>query len=289
MRILVTGHEGFIGKSVFAHLKQGHEVVGFDLKADPKDDVTDYDRVLARMSSFGPSVVLHLAAQAFIPVGESSPSLDCNVNVWGTLNVCRAAKAIGTKVVYHSSGAVYGDQPVIPVREDCVPNPQSFYGVSKLCAETYVRHFWQHRGLEALITRFSSVSCPGRFEGPVYYFCRDALQKGFVTLTGDGLQSRDITHIDDVLQGIDLILNGKVPFRNVYNIASGHGTTMLDLARHVFELLGKKPDIRFGPARPGDIGPNWYDCSRMEACGYRPTRTVDDCIRLTLKDFGWDG
>ena len=288
MRILVTGHKGFVGKSVFEHLAKRHEVSGFDLKAHPTMDITDFDAVRMYMETYRPSLVLHLAAQAFIPVGEKDPKLDCTINVLGTLNVLLAAREVGAKVVYHSSGAVYGNQPVIPVGEDVEMNPQSFYGTSKAAAESYVRHFWKHRGLTALITRFSSVSCPGRLEGPVYFFCRDALQKGYVTLTGDGSQSRDITHIDDVLQGIDLIVAGNVPWKNVYNIASGKGTTMLELAKRIFELIGKKEDIRFSPARPGDIGPNWYDVSRMRACGYEPKGTLDDCIRISLKDLGWE-
>lgn len=285
MKLFVTGSEGFVGRGLCACLRKQHEVTGFDLKSGTGQDVTDYSALLEAAKSVNPNWILHLAAQAFIPVGEADPERDARINILGTLNALRAAKELGCNIIYHSSGAVYGNQADVPVNETLAVNPQSYYGVSKACGELYAMHFAKHRHHAVWVTRFSSVVVEGRREGPVYYLCRSALDKGVITLTGDGSQSRDITHIDDVAQGVELILSGDVPPGRAYNLASGKETTMLELARRIFSILGMPEDIRFSPPRPGDILRNYYDISRLRSYGYRPRRTLDDCIRLTLDDI----
>lgn len=281
----MTGSEGFVGVGVCERLKKTHEVSGFDIKRQPGEDVTNYDALLKTAKSVQPDWILHLAAQAFIPVGEADPVKDARINVLGTLNALRVAKELDCNIVYHSSGAVYGNQAHIPVHEDLDVNPQSFYGTSKACGELYAIHFAKHRHHKIWITRFSSVVVRGRREGPVFFLCKSALNDGVITLTGDGSQSRDITHIDDVVRGIEIIMSGEVPPGRIYNLASGKETTMLELARRIFSILGKPEDIRFTPPRAGDIARNYYDISRLRSYGYRPKRTLDDCIRLTLDDL----
>lgn len=291
MRLLMTGSAGFVGVGLCERLEKQkqHEVVGFDLKSDPRQDVTDYKTLLGAVKDAAPDWILHLAAQAFIPAGETDPERDARINILGTLNALRAAKELDCSIIYHSSGAVYGNQAHVPVNEELPVNPQSYYGASKACGELYAMHFARHRHHRVWVTRFSSVAVRGRREGPVYYLCKSALERGQITLTGDGSQSRDITHIDDVAQGVELILSGDVPPGQIYNLASGRETTMLELARRIFDLLGAPPDIRFSPPRPGDILRNYYDISRLRSYGYRPRRTLDDCVRLTLDDIKSSG
>ena len=151
-RALVTGGAGFIGSHVAERLlAEGYEVAVVDdlstgRRANIPDqavfhhiDITNRQLLESLVHAFSPNVICHLAAQASVTVSVQEPDLDLEVNVRGTLNVCRSAAAVGSPVIFASTGgALYGDGAPLPTPEDFPPHPVAPYGASKQAAEAYV-------------------------------------------------------------------------------------------------------------------------------------------------------
>ncbi|HEY8394941.1 MAG TPA: NAD-dependent epimerase/dehydratase family protein [Thermaerobacter sp.] len=266
MRVLVTGAAGFIGSHVVEAVVGEHEVVAVDdfssgtLErvgdiAVQRLDVTDPDGVMRVFREFRPDAVLHLAAQVSVERSLTEPDRDLDVNVYGTMNVLRAAAACGTgRVVFASSAAVYGNPHRLPVDEDHPKEPLSVYGRSKLTAEWLVREYARGRGFDYVILRLGNVYGPRqrRETGPVVAsFFLDALDGRGPTIHGDGLQTRDFVYVRDVARAFRLALD--CPPGVVANIAGGSATSIRDLAEMVCGLVGPDVRPRFGPPRPGDI------------------------------------
>lgn len=271
MKILITGDKGFIG----SHLKKrlidlNHEVQGYDLKRG--EDICDFPRLFTEMYEFRPDLIFHLAAYHPISWGERSPMEDARVNILGTLNVVAIAAPSGTKMVYSSTGSVYGNLKVQPVEEEDVgiTAPESFYGTSKLCAEQYLRHFAQKRGHDNIIVRFSSVYGPGRIEGPINQMLENVLSYSPVTVYGDGSITRDYTYIDDIIDGLVLIANDRFPWRDTYNLGSGVETSVNQVVQTIREMTGVDFQVNYEPERVGDITKNYFDISRARKYGFDP-------------------
>ncbi|HEY8414966.1 MAG TPA: SDR family NAD(P)-dependent oxidoreductase [Thermaerobacter sp.] len=266
LRVLVTGAAGFIGAHVVEALAGEHRVMAVDDFSSGivqrvgdiavrRLDVTDPDGVRRVFRDFRPDAVLHLAAQVGVERSPAEAHRHLDVNVYGTMNVLRAAAACGTgRVVFASSAAVYGNPRRLPVDEDHPKEPVSVYGRSKLAAEWLVREYARGRGLEYVILRLGNVYGPRqrRETGPVVAsFFLDALKGRGPTIHGAGLQTRDFVYVGDVARAFRLALD--CPPGVVANIAGGSATSIRELAEMVCGLVGASVQPRYGPPRPGDI------------------------------------
>lgn len=233
-------------------------------------DVRDYEAFEELFVQEMPKVVVHLAAHHPLKLGERNPVGSAMVNVIGTLNLLLLARKYECKLIYASSGAVYGNiGGADPVKEEGVFYPESFYGVSKLAAEQYVMHFAKKRDLDAVVVRFSSVYGPNRKEGPINQMLQSAMVRKKVTIFGDGKTTRDYTYIDDVVDGLILCAKGKVKWGDTYNIASGTETSLLDVVEAIKRVVGKVK-VDFQAEREGDIKRNYFDISKISKYGYTP-------------------
>ncbi len=295
MRAVVTGGAGFIGSNlVDALLAQGDEVVVVDdLSSGRRENVAEAATLVEHdirapglagiFAAAKPEVCFHLAAQADVPTSVRRPDFDAEVNVLGTIRVLEAA-GTGTSVVFSSTGgAIYGELDR-PAREDDPRRPLSPYGVAKLAAEEYLATWNRLHGTSHGTLRFGNVYGPRQeagLEGGVVAIFLNAMAAGEeTTIYGDGGQSRDFVHVDDVVGGL-LRAPGQP---GVANIGSGVETTVLELHERCRAVTGDERPPRQAPARHGDLRRNVLDVSLAEReLGWRPEISLDEGLART-----WD-
>jgi UDP-glucose 4-epimerase len=267
--VLITGGCGFIGSTLAAALVQRGEQVRIldDLstgrleRAPPEADVfigSVTDVALVEHVMDGVDGCFHLAAVASVPRCQEDWTGTSAINLGGTVAVLSAARRASTPVVYASSAAVYGANPDVPLAEDAAAKPLSAYGADKLASELHARVATLTQGVPTAGFRFFNVYGAGQdpsspYSGVISIFC-DRLRAGRpITVHGDGSQVRDFVHVDDVVAFLIAAMEHPAARPEVFNVCRGEGTSILDLAVTVAEVLGVVPDIRHGPVRSGDI------------------------------------
>lgn len=259
MNFLVTGAAGFLGSSLANRLvREGHQVRGLDdLSAgDPtrldsnvlftRGDVTDRPKLWTLLQDV--DCVYHLAAKVSVSESVSYPREYNIINVCGTVSVMEAIRDVGVKrVVFISSGSVYGDQTEQPLSENAPPKPGSPYAVSKLAAEHYVRTIGALWGIETVSLRVFNAygpdqPLPAAHPPVIPHFLRQTAHGGTLVIHRNGEQTRDFVHIDDVVEA--MVAAATAPTINllVINIGSGVETSIRALAQYVLEAVGKSVD-----------------------------------------------
>jgi UDP-glucose 4-epimerase len=278
MRYLITGAAGFLGAPLANRLIQaGHRVVGLDdlSTGDPerlspevhlvRGDVNDRPKLWSLLQDV--DCVYHLAARVIVPESVLYPSEYNQVNVGGTVSLMEAMRDVGVRrVVFVSSGTIYGNQRTQPLRESCRPNPRSPYAVSKLSAEYYIRSIGDLWGIETVCLRVFNAYGPGQrmppTNAPVIPYCiRQALDRGTIVVHGEGKQTRDYVYIDDVVDAMTAASSTPDINRLIINVGSGKETSVNDIIKRVVEITHAKPEIVMnkthdsGPARMcADLG-----------------------------------
>ncbi len=284
--VLVTGGAGFIGSHVVETLLQdGWRVaVMDDLSGGDRANLPVgvpffacdiADPALMQIFAAGAfDAVIHCAAQTSVPHSVADPAFDRQVNLIGTENVVRCAKAsdVGRFVFFSSGGAVYGDTAV-RADETTLPAPLSPYGVHKLAAEGYVAL----SGLSYAILRPANVYGPRQrvgTDGGVIATFVDLLSRGeSLHVNGDGEQVRNFVFVADVAAAVRSALSWNCS--GIWNVASGAETTVNDLAWYVGQALGVAPTVEYGPARAGDVRISRLSNERIIRQGlWRPEYTL---------------
>ncbi len=301
MNFLVTGAAGFLGAALANRLAgSGHAVRGLDdLSAgDParlsarvlftRGDVNDRPKLWTLLHEV--ECVYHLAARVSVPESVLYPREYNAVNVGGTVSVMEAMRDAGVRrVVFVSSGAVYGEQDRQPLAEDRPPAPRSPYAVSKLSAEFYVHTIGNLWGIETVALRVFNAYGPGQplpaAHAPVIpRFLRQALQGGSLVLHGDGAQTRDYVFVEDVVDALAAAATAKSVDRRVINIGSGQETSVRDLARLVGEVTGQPVEIVASKADNGGVSRMCADLSLAgQKLGFAPQVPLREGLRLTLE------
>jgi UDP-glucose 4-epimerase len=301
MRFLVTGGAGFLGAALANRLAgDGHQVrVLDDLSAgDParldeqvlftRGDVADRPKLWTLLQDV--DCVYHLAARVLVSESILYPREYNDVNVGGTVSVMEAMRDAGVqRVVFTSSGAVYGEQAEQPVREDQAPNPQSPYAVSKLAAEYYVRTIGALWGIETVILRIFNAYGPGQNLPPshppvVPRFLSQALRGGSLVIFGGGGQTRDFVYLDDVVEALVAAATASDVDRRVVNIGSGHETSVNELAILAAEVVERGVEVLHSPAESGGVSHLCADISlACRLLDYEPRVGLMEGLRLTLE------
>ncbi len=300
MNILVTGAAGFLGSALTNRLIDlGHSVRGLDdLSAgDPqrlspqvlltRGDVNDRPKLWSLLQ--GVECVFHLAARVSVPESVLFPRDYNTVNVGGTVTLMEAVRDVGVKrVVFASSGAVYGEQGTQPLNEGLSPQPGSPYAVSKLAAEYYVRTIGQLVGVDTLTLRIFNAYGPGQplpaVHAPVIpRFLQQALNGGSLVIAGDGRQTRDYVYIDDVVDALVAAMTADPPAGHVVNVGSGRSTSVRDLATAVAAAVGAsiEPLYRSTEARGVSTMQADLDLAR-DVLGFEPRIELADGLRMIL-------
>lgn len=304
MKILVTGGAGFIGSHVVdAYLRDGHEVAVLDnletgsLSNLPEEvsfwdaDIRNEEQVRAILQEVRPDVVNHHAAQISVPHSVENPAYDADVNIAGSLRVWKAARDCGVQrfIFASSGGAVYGDNPALPLSEREVPTPTSPYGLSKQVFEMYLAQLRNFGGPVPVVLRYANVYGPrqgARGEGGVIsIFVRRGLEGADSTIYGDGGATRDYVYVGDVAEANRLALYGGDG--GTFNIASSQQTSTYELFQLVQSLIGhENKEPLFAPERPGDIRYSCLDASLARSeLGWTPQHSLEAGLRLTIESM----
>ncbi|HEY7438326.1 MAG TPA: NAD-dependent epimerase/dehydratase family protein [Acidimicrobiia bacterium] len=288
MEALVTGGAGFIGSHlVDALVERGDGVrVLDDLSTGRRENVdaraeliegSVADPVLVARAVDGVETVFHLGALGAVARSVSDPGASNLANVTGTLTVLAAARDAGARrVVFASSSSVYGGATVVPTPESVPTRPRSPYAVSKLAGEWYTRVFGELYDLETVALRYFNVFGPRQRPDSTYaavipLFASALLAGERPTVHGDGLQSRDFTYVSDVVGANLLAASTPGISAQVFNVAPGAGSTLLQLLDALGEILGVVPEPLFTASRPGDIHQSCADASAARAAlGWKP-------------------
>jgi UDP-glucose 4-epimerase len=301
MNFLITGAAGFLGSSLANYLvREGHQVRGLDdLSAGDPDtlspnilftrgDVVDRPKLWTLLQDV--DCVYHLAARVSVQESILYPREYNGTNVGGTVSLMEAMRDVGVRrVVFISSGAVYGDRGELPLLESASPNPRSPYAVSKLAAEYYVRTIGDLWGIETTSLRVFNAYGPGQHLPPSHppvipHYLRQTLRGGTLVMHGDGSQTRDYVYVDDVVSA--MISSVTAPGINhlVINIGSGKETSIRDLVRQIMDVTGVNVETIINPRSDPGVS---RMCAHLglarEKLGYQPRITLEQGLRLTLE------
>ena len=307
MNIIVTGGAGFIGSNLCeAILNLGCSVrclddlstgkqENVDLFRDHpnytflKGDIKDLDTCLR--ATEGVDYVLNQAAWGSVPRSIEMPLFYCANNITGTLNMLEASRRNGVKrFVYASSSSVYGDEPVLPKQEGREGNLLSPYALTKRCDEEWAKQYTRHYGLETVGLRYFNVfgrrqDPDGAYAAVIPKFIKQLMNNERPTIHGDGLQSRDFTYIENVIEAnLKACLAPKEAAGEAYNIAYGGREYLIDIYHALTRALGKEIEPIFGPDRKGDIKHSNADISKAKRLlGYDPDYSFADGIKLAIE------
>lgn len=310
MNFLITGGAGFIGSNIAYELvEKGNNVKIIDnLATGKKENISGIlDRVkfiqgdikslgLLKNSMEDVDYVLHQAAIPSVPRSIKDPILSNDSNINGTLNVLIAARDCGIKrVVYASSSSVYGDTPTLPKKEDMTPNPKSPYAVTKLTGEYYCKVFYEVYGLETVCLRYFNVfgarqDPKSEYAAVIPKFITAMLHDNRPEVYGDGLQTRDFSYIENVVDANILSCKAKNAPGQVFNIACGERTTLNNLIDVLNEILNKDIKPIYTNTRPGDIKHSLADVSKArEVLGYNPKYNLKQGLEKTIEWYKKQG
>lgn len=304
-KYLVTGAAGFIGRSIAAALlERGQTVRGIDNFISGKRgnlaglEAMDFvegdlrDEAVCAKACQGVEIVFHEAALASVPRSVADPASTHQHCATATLNLLLAARDGGARrVVYAGSSSVYGNSPMLPKREDMLPDPISPYAVAKLAGEQYLRCFTSVYGLETVTLRYFNVFGPyqdptSHYSGVLAIFCRKMLVGEQPTINGNGEQSRDFTFIENVVNAN--LLAAAAPAEKVsgrvMNAATGVRTTLNQTFKLLSELTSFRGCPAYGQARTGDVHDSLGDISlARELIGYVPSVDFREGLRRTVE------
>lgn len=301
MQFLVTGGAGFLGAALANRLvRDGHQVRAIDdLSAgDPRrldsdvlftrGDVANRPKLWTLLQDV--DCVYHLAARVQVSESILYPREYNEVNVGGTVSVMEAMRDAGVqRVVFTSSGAVYGEQAHQPVREDQSPNPQSPYAVSKLAAEYYVRTIGALWGIETVILRVFNAYGPGQNLPPSHppvipRFLKQALGGGSLVIFGGGGQTRDFVFVDDVVEALAAAATASDVDRRIINVGSGRETSVNELASLAAEATGREVEVLHSPAESGGVSRLRADINAARhLLNYEPQMELRRGLSLTME------
>lgn len=294
---LVTGGAGFIGSHLVDRLlENGFEVkVIDDLSTGRlenivahqgksnfqfiKGDIRDWETVRRAVEDV--EVIFHEAALVGVPQSVENPRLTNDVNVNGTLNLLEASSRFNVdRFIYASSTAVYGEQKILPIKEDAIPHLNSPYAVSKLAAELYLEVYYKTYGLETVRLRYFNVYGPRQMFGPyaavITAFVNHLIRNEPPVIHGDGEQTRDFINVKDVVDA-NMFAMEKNCAGEIFNIATGSQSTINKLFKILRGLIGKgQIEPIYDKPRPFDIHQSCGDIGKAKRIlGFQPKVSLE--------------
>jgi len=301
MKVLITGGAGFIGSHIVEHFQDKAEVRVLDnLRSGFRHNLAGFqhefiqasilDREAVRRAMEGVDYVFHLAAMISVPESMQKP-IECNeLNTTGTLVVLEEAARAGVKkLVFSTSAAIYGDNPVTPKIETMLPEPKSPYAITKLDGEFYCGMFAREGRLQTACLRYFNVFGPrqdpkSQYAAAVPIFIDRAVKNEPITIHGDGEQTRDFIYVKDIAVA-NVFFATQSPATGVFNVAYGQRITINELAKTICKLTGSRSEIRHTAERPGDVKHSLAAIDKLRTAGFTPTGSLRDGLDATVNFF----
>jgi len=305
MDILITGCAGFIGSSVVDRmLELGHRVVGIDnfstgqrrflnsaLQSDRfrlvEADLLDEGAM--KLAFAGCEVVYHFAANADVRFGTEHPRRDLEQNTIATYNVLEAMRANGIKkIAFSSTGAVYGESPVVPTPEDGpFPIQTSLYGASKAAGEGLIAAYCEGFGFQACIFRFVSILGERYTHGHVFDFYQKLKKDpSRLVVLGNGKQRKSYLYVQDCIDAMLLAMDKAEEKVNIFNLGVDGYCELNDSISWICGELGIQPSLEYTGGDRGWIGDNpfiFLDTQRIQALGWKPKLSISDGVIKTVQ------
>ena len=304
-KVFVTGACGFIGSNLVDRLlKDGYKVVGWDNRStgrieflndalnNPNFTLIEGDNLNVSALSeamIGCDVVFHLAANADVRFGLNHPSKDLNQNTIATFNVLTAMKERGIKkIIFSSTGSVYGESTVIPTPENAAfPIQTSLYGASKVACESMIQAYSEGYGFESYIFRFVSILGERYTHGHIFDFYKQLIEHPeYLNVLGDGTQRKSYLYVQDCVDAMLHVLSLKSETKvNIYNLGTNEYVQVNDSVRFILEHLNLKPEIRYSGGNKGWIGDNpfvFLDTAKIRNTGWNAKLTIKQGVISTL-------
>jgi UDP-glucose 4-epimerase len=298
---MVTGGAGFIGSHVVdALIARGDRVVVVDdLSTGVRENVNEgaeFEELDIRgpeamdlLRRWRPDVVCHHAAQMSVSRSVREPLFDIGVNLVGSLNLLEAAREVGARFLFASTGgALYGDADVLPTPETYPAWPVSPYGVAKLSFEHYLHAYQVQHGLPSVALRYANVYGPRQNPhgeaGVVAIFCLRLLAGEPAVINGDGTYTRDFIHVADVVRANVAALDAGITGH--FNVGTGRQVDINRVFHLVRDLIGSSAAEVHGPPRPGDQRTSALDSSLIgRELGWRPEVALEEGMADTVAWF----
>ena len=304
-KVFITGACGFIGSNLVDRLlKDGYKVVGWDNRStgrieflndalnNPNFTLIEGDNLNVSALSeamIGCDVVFHLAANADVRFGLNHPSKDLNQNTIATFNVLTAMKERGIKkIIFSSTGSVYGESTVIPTPENAAfPIQTSLYGASKVACESMIQAYSEGYGFESYIFRFVSILGERYTHGHIFDFYKQLIEHPeYLNVLGDGTQRKSYLYVQDCVDAMLHVLSLKSETKvNIYNLGTNEYVQVNESVRFIIDHLNLNPEIRYSGGNKGWIGDNpfiFLDTSKIRNTGWNAKLTIKQGVISTL-------
>ena len=303
MKALITGGAGFIGS---------HLAMKFN-NADIYDSLTDYyslklkdynkkliiqkgnhffnkDIKYIDLSNSDYEYIFHLAAQPGVRYSVEHPIDVLKTNLISTLELLEKIRKSNIEIkrfVFISSSSVFGKIKYLPIDEEHPKDPISPYGASKLSAEKYVQNYFLHYGIPTVIIRpFTVVGARQRPDMGLHKFISSIIEDKPLVIYGDGNQTRDWTHIENIINGILLASKKKGAIGENFNIGNGTKISVNEVIDKINSFLNKKYKIINKPRNIAEPIDTQADISKARRIlGYNPTKNIDDAIKEQLNFY----
>lgn len=291
-KVLITGAAGFIGRHMSRHFADsGWKVCGVDAATAenaPLPHLEHYAGLRLPSPQFGelvrewqPTLVIHCAGRASVDISMTQPDVDFYGNTVITFEVLESLRryAPACRFINLSSAAVYGNPGTLPINESVLPSPISPYGFHKWQTDLLCQEYATAFGLHTASLRIFSAYGTGLRRQVIWDICRKIIGQGRLSLRGDGRESRDFVHVQDIARALMVLAKAPTIPGRVYNLGSGREVSIRELAN----LILSQFDLDVAPEFSGQLGSgiprNWQaDISCLEGLGFKPSVTLEQGI-----------
>ncbi len=283
MKILVTGHRGFIGTHLVQKLQSEFTIITGSKKNEPMLNVLEKSQLL---DLGGVNTVIHLAAKTSIPKSISNPYDTYFTNIVGTLNILDYAVEKKINNIIYISTYVYGDPKYIPINEDHPLSPHSPYNKSKLISEELCKFYTEDHKLNVVTLRPFYIYGPSNNSSFVSSSIRKVINNQKVVLSKKNTR-RDFLFIDDFTNLVHKILINFPKGYEVYNVGYGKSYSLEDILRVIGSITNKKIDIQYDSSiRPNDVVESVANINKVKRkFGWKPIIDIEEGLRLTIDKY----
>jgi len=316
LKVFVTGGAGFIGSHLIDRLMaEGHRVTVYDNFSSGKESFIEQhygnprfklvkgellEPALVTKSVAGHDLVCHLAANPQAVEGIRNTRLDLELNTIVTYNVLEAMRLNNVrKILFTSSGTIYGETPDVPLPEDYGPVlPVSLYGASKLACEGLLSGFASIFGFQVWIFRLGNIVGPRATHGVIYDLLHKLRKDATVLeVLGDGNQTKPYVYVDDLVDGLLFCLQNSHETVNLFNLAPSSVTSVKTIVKMILEATGNvhtnvqyTGGVKGGGGWPGDVTKVQLDSRKANKLGWIPKLTSDEAaaktVNAVMKEIG---